>query len=276
MDLGSWLKGAKAQIAALDAELIALEVFALGNADRSWLVTHDVVKVTTEMRQKADRMVKRRAAGEPLAYILGAKEFYGRMFEVSPDVLIPRPETETLVELAKGLELPKRARFLEVGTGSGCLAVTLALEFPQASVLATDISEVAIRMALANDVKFEGRVEFYQSDLLEDLPLFPGNERHFDVVVANLPYVNPAWDWLDRRSLAYEPELALYAGEENGLSLYRKLLRQLRARQVTDGWTLDYLILEADPAQQADLTSMAKKWNFELVKLDGFGVLFEA
>lgn len=276
MDLGSWLKSAKTQIPALDAELIALEAFAQEGVDRSWLVTHDVVKITKAMQQKADRMVKRRADGEPLAYILGSKEFYGRMFGVSPDVLIPRPETEALVDLAKGLNLPKRSRFLEIGTGSGCLAVTLALEFPQANVLATDLSEAAIRTALANDIKFEGRVEFYQSDLLEDLPLFPGNERHFDVVVANLPYVNPTWDWLDKRSLAYEPELALYVEEENGLSLYRKLMRQLRSRQVTDGWTLDYLILEADPAQQDDLVEMAKLAKFDLVKTDGFGLLFEA
>jgi len=271
MDLSSWLRGVKTQIAALDAELIALNAFAPEGADRSWLATHNAVKITTKIQQKADQMVERRAAGEPLAYILGSKEFYGRKFMVSPAVLIPRPETENLIELAKSLDLPRYARFMEVGTGSGCIAITLALEFPQAEVLATDAYVKALDVAAENNLRLEGRVHLLQSNLLRDLML-PVKAREFDVLVANLPYVDPNWDWLDGEGLAFEPKTALFAAKEHGLSFYKRLLRELQANAAIK---VRYMILEADPCQHTELVAFAAKKGYNLVRIDGYGLLFE-
>lgn len=268
----SWLLQAKKQIDALDAELIALRVFAPTGADRSWLATHDVVEITTEMQRQADAMLQERIIGVPLAYLLGEKEFYGRKFEVCADVLIPRPETETLIDLVKELPLPKQPKFLEIGTGSGCIAITLALEHPQSQVVATDLSARALDVAYRNDVRHEGRVELVQSNLLRDL--LPRDE-HYDVLVANLPYVNPEWEWLDQHALGFEPKKALYARGNGGLSLYQRMLREIcHYRNEAELW-LDYLVLEADPCQHRRLIEMAQKAGFFHLKTDGFGLVFE-
>lgn len=267
-----WLKGVKKQISALDAELIALKIFAPIGVDRSWLIAHNDVKITTEMQQKADEMLERRKKGEPLAYILGKKAFYGRDFMVNPDVLIPRPETESLIDLVKSLGLPKQPSFLEIGTGSGCIAITLALEFPQSYVLATDVSVKALDMAYRNDLAYEGRVEFMQSNLLRDVT---SDEGHFDVLIANLPYVNPQWEWLDLNSLSYEPKQALYVEKGGGLALYERLLRELKLRQGRNGFGVDYVVLEADPCQHLALIKIAERQGLLCLKASGYGLLFE-
>ncbi len=272
MIIQQWLKEAKEQIDPLDAELIALKNFAPSEADRSWLATHDVVKITTEMQQKADKMVQKRASGVPLAYILGEKEFYGRKFEVNPDVLIPRPETETLIDLIRELPLPKQPSFLEIGTGSGCIAVTLALEYPQAYVLATDVSVKALDVACQNDIIHEGRVEFVQSNLLREVQ---SEEGYFDVLVANLPYVDPAWEWLDQNSLSHEPSRALYVKQNGGLALYHRLFKELRLRQGRGGFGVDYVVVEADPCQHAALAQIAERQGLILLRTQGFGLVFE-
>lgn len=272
MIIQQWLKEAKKQISSLDAELIALKSFAPPETDRSWLTTHNVVKITTEMQQKADKMVQKRASGVPLAYILGEKEFYGRKFEVNPDVLIPRPETETLIDLIRELPLPKQPSFLEIGTGSGCIAVTLALEYPQAYILATDVSVKALDVAYQNDIIHEGRVEFIQSNLLREVQL---DEGHFDVLVANLPYVDPAWEWLDQASLSHEPSRALYVKQDGGLALYHRLFKELRLRQGRGGFGVDYVVIEADPCQHVALVQIAERHGLILLKTQGFGLVFE-
>ncbi len=274
MNIETWLKQAKKQIDALDAELIAMRSFAPRKADRSWLVAHAEQKVSDLQLEKAEKMVQSRHRGMPLAYILGEKEFYGRKFGVCPGVLVPRPETEGLIELIKGLKLPKQPSFLEVGTGSGCIAITLALEYPQSYVLATDLSVRALKIAERNDIMLEGRVELVESNLLRDLE-FQKNPEHFDVVVANLPYVNKEWKWLDTKSLDYEPASALYAKSNNGLSIYQRFLKELNHYRGVDGLWMDYLVLEADPCQHVSLIKMAEKAGFFHLKTEGFGLLFE-
>lgn len=212
-------------------------------------------------------MVARRASGEPLAYIFGFKEFYGRKFKVSPEVLIPRPETEGLIELVRGLDLSEKPKFLEIGTGSGCIAVTLAAEFPRAKVVATDVSEGVLEMARENNAVLGTGVEFCRGDLLEDLPDDVGG---FDVLVANLPYVDEDWEWLDKRTLDFEPGLALYA-EDGGLALYKKLILQMKARG--KGFA-KYMVFEADPCQHEALIQFAGEQGFSLVRVEGFGMVF--
>lgn len=281
MKISEWLIEAKRKIDALDAELIALRAFAPfmpEGADRSWLAAHGDSVVSESELKAADVMLARRAGGEPLAYIFGFKEFYGRKFEVSPEVLIPRPETEMLIELIKELGLPVEPRFLEVGTGSGCIAVTLAAEFPQSFVMATDVSEGTLRMAKENAVRILGsvvsgsrdegvRVEFRQGDLLEGLP---EDLAGFDVLVANLPYVDKDWGWLDKNALGFEPDLALYA-EDKGLALYKKLIMQITRR---GAGFVRYAVFEADPCQHEELIRFAEKQGFSLLKTEGFGLVW--
>lgn len=289
MKIGDWLKQAKTRIDALDAELIAVYNFAPRGRDRSWLIAHLNDEPALKAKCDATDMVAERQKGVPLAYILKEKEFYGRKFTVSPAVLIPRPETESLIELVKGLKLSAKPKFLEIGTGSGCIAITLALEYPQSYVLATDISVRALDIAARNNRQHEGRVDLVQSNLLRDVEfdtmggpaetedLEDGDVRevreHFDVVVANLPYVNKEWDWLKPGDLEFEPANALYAKGNNGLSMYQRFIKELDYYDRQMFW--DYLVLEADPCQHAALIEMARKRHMFHLKTEGYGLLFE-
>lgn len=287
----SWLEAAKNQIDALDAEVIAVQFFAPHLADRSWLVAHDDEILDNARKHLADLAVKKRHQGMPLAYVLSQKEFYGRNFIVKPGVLIPRPETETLIDLIKELDLPKRARFLDMGTGSGCIAVTLALEFPQSYVMAADISVRALNIADLNNLRFEGRVELVQSNLFQNLELNDGyprydeceaaddyfdnydanlDETRFDVVVANLPYVNRDWRWLNLEELSFEPKQALFAKTMNGLSMYKRFFKECMDAVLTR-----FVVLEADPCQHADLIELAKIYGFNHLKTVGYGLVFK-
>lgn len=249
MTISEWIEAASKQIDRLDAELI-LQHF-LGVSDRSYLVAHsdEVLPNTTVINTH----VERRANGEPLAYILGFREFYGRNFFVTPDVLIPRPETETIIDLVKTI---KPSKLLDVGTGSGCIAITLALELPDAEVDAIDISEDALLVAQKNAAHHGVKINFYKSDLLANYRAKPDT-----LVIANLPYVDKKWTWLNRETLDYEPTLALYA-EQNGLELIYKLIDQLPEQCE--------LILEADPCQHDAIIDYASKHGLNVKKQSGF------
>ncbi|MBR3131265.1 HemK family protein methyltransferase [Candidatus Saccharibacteria bacterium] len=208
----------------------------------------------------------------PKAYKDGFKEFYGREFLVTRDVLIPRPETETIVEIVLSLAgvqylpgvivprrvLPDRPRILDVGTGSGCVAVTLKLELPEASVAASDVSKPALDVAITNARKYGVDIDFFESNLLEDI------HGDFDVVVANLPYVDKNWSWIS--GVEYEPNLALYA-EDGGLGLIYRLLGQVKDRA-------KYLVIEADPVQHDKVKERAKSQGMRCLETRGYQILF--
>ena len=235
--------------------------------------------------------------------------FYGQDFFISPDVLIPRPETEQLVDLVLSLagkpylpgmlpsdrKLPKSPTILDVGTGSGCIAITLALKIPHAKIFASDISEAALDIARQNRQKLiefplvssQGPLRisqqnssktssntppasssseanpknptFLTSDLLQNISFTP------DLVVANLPYVDRTWSWVDEQALSNEPEIALYA-EEGGLALIKELIKQCRDRQISR------LALEADPCQHAQITAFAERHNYQLERVMGYAL----
>lgn len=215
----------------------------------------------------------------PEAYKKGVKDFYGRDFLVSPDVLIPRPETETAIDevlLLSGRpylpgmkkperNLPENPVILDVGTGSSCIATTLKLEIPEAKVIGLDISKKALKVARENARRLGAEVDFLESDLLYNY-----HGPHPDVVVANLPYVDETWDWLDKSALSHEPSLALYA-KEHGLALIFRLIRELASFENTSSM---WVLLEADPCQHEETIEYATKAGFTHKKTSGFWLVF--
>lgn len=254
MTICDWLKNAAKNIDRLDAELILAHF--LNDVDRSYLISHSDEEL--QDTSAIDSYVARRAESEPLAYILGYREFYGRRFFVTPDVLIPRPETETIINIVKDL---KPEKILDVGTGSGCIAITCALE-TDATVDAVDISDDALRIAQKNAAHHGAKVNFHKSNLLNDFQPEPNT-----LIIANLPYVDTNWDWLDHQSLDHEPSLALYA-EQQGLELIYKLIDQCPENATS-------LILEADPCQHDAIIEYARKHSLALEKQDSFILYFK-
>lgn len=186
----------------------------------AWLWAHPDEAVEAETAARFRTWVAERAAGQPAHYVAGACPFWGRGFEVRPGVLIPRPETEMLVDRALRLALAPGARVLDVGTGTGCLAITLALEIPGVRVVATELSLAALSVARANASRLGARVAFVRADLAAAL------RGGFDLVVANLPYVPEAAIPRLAPELAWEPPEAL-AGGADGADLLRRLVRDL-------------------------------------------------
>ncbi len=201
-------------IAASEAR--SLLAFAL-DASREWLIAHPQSPVGTTAARRFGDLCGRRRAGEPMAYLLGEREFFGRRFAVDPSVLIPRPETEGLVEAAlremEGLSGPS---VLELGTGSGCIAIVLALERPDARVVATDASELALALAQINAIELAAQAEFVHGDWYA-----PVRGRRFDLIVSNPPYIAAADPHL--AELACEPRRAL-TDEGDGLSCLQTII----------------------------------------------------
>jgi release factor glutamine methyltransferase len=210
-------------------EARALLAAAMGTS-REHLVAHPDAAVAQFAAARFGEFARRRAQGTPLAYLLGEQEFYGRAFTVTPDVLVPRPDTETLVEAALECLTGRTApRVLELGTGSGCIAVTLACERPDAQIVATDVSPAALDVARGNAARHGARIELRRGDWLGAVE--PGEV--FDLVVANPPYVAAGDPHL--AALRDEPTLALTDGAD-GLRCLATIAAAAPARLVPGGW----------------------------------------
>jgi release factor glutamine methyltransferase len=241
--------------ARFDAELLTRT--ALG-WDRATFFVNLRQPMDASAEPRLASLLDRRARREPAAYILGRQEFWGIDFEVTPAVLIPRPETEMIVEEALALYgyAAPPAVIADVCTGSGCLAVVLAREFNGASIFATDISAPALDVARCNAARHSvsGRVDFRAADLLDGVP------GGIDLIVSNPPYVG-----LHERSslqpevLDNEPEVALFGGED-GLDVYRRLLPQARERLARRG----HLIVEIGIDQRDPVVAIAEEHGFRL------------
>jgi len=206
--------------ARLEARVLAAQAWQVTPA---WLIAHDSDAATAPQAAAFEALLARRLAGEPIAYIVGAREFYGRGFEVSPAVLIPRPETELLVELALAeIPLDDTTTVLDLGTGSGCIAITLALERPRARVTAVERSPAALALARRNAQALGAAVEFSAGDWFSGL-----TGRSYDLIVANPPYIAAADPHLARGDLRHEPVAALASGED-GLDDLRRLIEGAR------------------------------------------------
>ncbi len=230
MTLGEALAAARQHIERLDARLLLQ--YATGCTHTDLLARPETPVIAPAWAQFAE-WVERRAAGEPLAYLVGEAEFRGLVFMVTPDVLIPRPETEVLIELALarlvGLEKP---RVVDLGTGSGIIAISLALESPQSRIVAVDCSKGAISVARNNAGRLGAQVDFRTGHWFKPL----AGER-FDLIVSNPPYVAANDPHLALNGLPHEPQGALTDGAD-GLSCIREIVADAPAHLVPGGWLL--------------------------------------
>jgi release factor glutamine methyltransferase len=242
---------------AREARLEAQILIAHGlGVNRAWLIGHDRDRLTPSQESVVDSLLKRRLAGAPVAYLLGEREFYGRPFTVTPDVLIPRPDTELLVELARE-RLPRDAALnvLDIGVGSGAVAISLALERPRCRITGVDISDAAVRVARANAEALHAAVEFLASDGYAAL-----GGRRFHLVVSNPPYIAASDPHLQQGDLRFEPQQALVSGND-GLDLIRRLVAQSPAHLEAGGW----LLLEHGWDQAEAVRALLREAGFSAV-----------
>lgn len=245
--------------ARLDAEIILAHTI---KKPRTWLHAHDDETLDPRTIDIAQARLDLRADRVPVAYIIGHKEFYGYQFKVTTATLIPRPESESLIDLLKQAKPEPGEKIVDVGTGSGALGITAKLLFPETVVTLLDVSRYALAVAEKNAKTLHAEVEILQSDLLNDY------FQPADIIIANLPYVNPGW----KRSpeTDHEPGLALFT-EDKGLKLIKELINQTTAKLRTGG----QLILEADPQQHDEIKKYAESYGLILSKIIDYGLLFE-
>jgi release factor glutamine methyltransferase len=256
------LRDAQVPSFTLAAELLLLHV--LGR-DRTWIYAHPEQEISAADAKRFFALIARRAAGEPTQHLTGKQEFWGLEFEVTPDVLIPRPETEHVIEVAldrlsvRELRAGRKPTFsgeglqiADTGTGSGCIAIALAKELPGSAIYAADISSAALAVARRNAARhgFSDRIHFIESNLLEGLSL-----SLLDLIVSNPPYIGRRdAATLMREVRDHEPEIALYGGEE-GYELYADLITQAAAHLKPGGILVLELGHNSLPAVQPLLES---------------------
>ena len=269
--------------AGLAAELLLMHV---AGRDRAWIYAHPEAELDSAQREQYFSLIARRAGGEPTQHLTGHQEFWGLDFEVTPDVLIPRPETEHLIEVALerlGLKIEtgslrrnEKVRIVDVGTGSGCIAIALAHELPTASIVATDISADALKVARRNAASHgvSDRIEFAECNLLDNFFHQPSATSHqsplFDLIISNPPYIG-RWEasTLAREVRDHEPEAALYGGEK-GTEIYAPLIAQASALLKSGG----IIVLELGHASAVHVSKMlaSPDWTNATITNDLAGI----
>lgn len=250
----------------LDAELLLAHTL---RKPRTWLHSHGEDPLNERQLEIANARLDLRLDHVPVAYIIGHKEFYGNTFKVTTATLIPRPESEALIELLKKIApqqpLPgissQPLRLVDVGAGSGNLGITAKLLYPHLSVTLVDTSRHALTVAEENAEGLGADVDLLQSDLLSSYPFVA------DIIVANLPYVDPAWERSPETN--HEPSSALFAAN-NGLAFIFDLIAQTKEKLIRGG----HLILEADPEQHEAIKKEAANYGLILQEVDDYGLLF--
>ncbi|MFN8138484.1 MAG: peptide chain release factor N(5)-glutamine methyltransferase [Fimbriimonadales bacterium] len=239
----SCLETAGVESPLLEARLIAAHVMGWTKEQ----VFLDADEPFTDV--SANQLLERRATGEPLAYVLGRKEFFGREFVVDQSVLIPRPETELLVEAALQFA-PEGGSVLDVGTGSGIIAITMSLEGEGLSCVGSDVSEAALRIARTNNTRLLGKAKFVRCDALRAL-----RPQCVDMIVSNPPYVSPSDDRLESTVRDWEPHLALFS--EGGTQFIQELVGGAKTALFPGGW----LCFEFGHDQEQFVTDCFQNWS---------------
>lgn len=265
MNIQTWLRQTqqfleKAGISTARLDALVLLEDAL-NKNRTHLLAHPEFVMTDEQVSVLSTQIKRRAQHEPLAYIRGKTEFYGRDFIITSAVLEPRPESETIIELLKTLPLSNNQRIADIGTGSGALGITAALELPTNTVDLIEIDDAAIEVAKMNVVLHTTKLNVIKSDLLT------GSQRAYGVLLCNLPYVPD--NFTINQAAMNEPKIAIFGGED-GLDLYRRLFDQLQVLDLKP----TYILTESLPTQHTKLAQVAYDAGFRLQTDEDFIQVF--
>jgi release factor glutamine methyltransferase len=267
MPVKTWLKNSTQILEQAGIGTARLDCLVLledaTNKDRGWLLSHPEFELSDNQVKKLNAQIKLRTTHEPLAYIRNVTEFYGRAFFIDHRVLEPRPESETMIELLKAQKLPSTPTIVDLGSGSGALAITAKLELPAAKVIATDIDPLCLEVTEQNAQKFHANITCTQGNLLEPLK----TERAITAILANLPYV-PDHFQINPAAMA-EPRIAIFGGPD-GLELYRSFFTQLKKLK-----SKPLLIFtECMPPQHEALATIADRAGFALLTVDDFIQLF--
>lgn len=240
--------------------LIRIIVEYITKSSMPTLLSDKNTKITSEENLKIDKIVERLQRFEPIQYIIGETEFYGLPFIVNQDVLIPRPETEELVELILIENKGSKSQILDIGTGSGCIAISLQKHLPEANITGWDISDKALSIAEINNKNNGVDVIFKQVDILSDYP----NKRHFDIIVSNPPYVLDS-EKIDMHSnvLDYEPHTALFVPDHSPLLFYNKIA-DVATQLLGNGGKLYF---EINRAKGQETIKMLEGKNFSNIRL---------
>lgn len=230
--------------------------------ERSWVLAHSDYELTNDELGAVNSLIERRINREPLAYIRGKAWFYGRFFKVTPQLLIPRPESEAFIELLKDIQ---PSQVIDIGTGSGCLAITAKLELPETTVIATDIDENALDIAKQNAKNYKVSIDFHKGSLLEPIPT--SNFKLPTSVITNLPYVPN--NLITSPEIEAEPKLALFSGSD-GLDHYRSFWEQVNKLKNKP----EYVLTESLETQHNDLEKLAAKADYTLSKTETLVQLF--
>jgi release factor glutamine methyltransferase len=276
MTYGEWLNIASKEFAAIGIESARLDSLMLlefvTNTNRAYILANPENPLQGQSLQRLNKLLERRKNREPIAYIIGKKEFYGRQFIVNKKVLVPRPESEDFINLLKDILCNKtsfsevrnleKKRLIDVGTGSGCLAITAKLEFPDIEVFGSDKSESALSVANSNSKNLDAEVTFKKSDLLSNEPV-----GSIDIIFANLPYV--PFDYIVSKEVISEPSEAVFANK-NGLDLIFNLAPQAHKTLKHNG----ILFIESLPEQQLIIKNLYKKSGFKFINKAGLVQVF--
>lgn len=274
MLLSDWLKKADRKLKSAGIATARLDALVLLEdelkKDKSYLLSHPEEELNLKSLSKLNKQVQKRAKHEPLSYIRGKSEFYGREFLVNKHTLEPRPETETMVEqlldLANRQQITAKSLIIDVGTGSGCIAITAKLELPGTKIYATDISSKCLGIARINSMNLNAEISFHRGDLLGALPTNVLNSPL--LILANLPYVPNKYSI--NKAAKNEPKIAIFGGED-GLDIYRRLFAQLKKLAKKPA----FVLTESLPFQHKELAKIAELSGYALKKTDDFIQLFK-
>jgi len=267
MRVDNWLKQATKKLETTDINTARLDALVLledvTKRNRAWLLAHSEHELSSDEIAQLAKLLNRRVRHEPLAYVRTKSEFYGREFIITPAVLVPRPESETMIDRLKKLpKLPKNVRIADVGAGSGALGITAKLELPDARIELLEIDPQALKITQKNVDKFTASIRIIRSDLLTT------SRQDNNVLLCNLPYVPD--EYRVNRAASHEPKPAIFGGPD-GLDVYRRLFGQLKNLKKQPL----FILCESLPPQHDDLARIAADTSYKLTETDGLIQVFE-
>lgn len=271
MTIADFIKETTAQLKQAGSTSARLDTLVLlcdeWNKNKAWLLAHPEQDIPANILLKLIPKVTARAKRKPMAYIRGKQEFYGRDFLVNKYVLIPRPDSEALIDLLKSFVTKQSGFLIDIGTGSGALGITAGLECPNLRICLNEIDAKALAVANKNAKRFNLTPELWHGDLLEGHVSKTG-KPFADYILANLPYVDRVWE----RSIEtdYEPHIALFA-DDGGLEIIKRFLKQVPLALKPNG----YLLMEADPRLHDAIISLAADENLDFVEQRDFTIVFK-